>query len=318
MKEQVELSIVTPMYNEAENVRSTVDTIKSTLSGLKDNWELILVNDGSTDKTLQIAQSIEREMPRLCVVSYPKNKGRGYALRRGFAQARGRFIVTIDFDLSYDASYILSIYKALRESDMVDIIVGSPYIRGGNVIGVSRPRILLSKAGNKLLKFTLPKPINTSTGILRGYRRKVINSLELSCDDKSIHLEILSKALALGFTVNEIPATLRRRKKGKSKFAFSQIMSSHLSFVFLEKPILLFGFTGLLLLLMGLAGGLYISYIRFIGALNPGRPLINLVVISVLAGVQLLCFGFISIQIGVLRKEIYRIQRQNKERAKDE
>jgi hypothetical protein len=139
----------------------------------------------------------------------------------------------------------------------------------------------------------------------------VLDGLELESKGKEIHLEILSKALALGYRVLEIPAVLRGRKKGRSKFRFRGTAVSHLLFSFNERPILIFGTLGMLLLAGGVAGGVYVSILRFQGLLNPGRPLITLVVILMLAGLQILSFGFIALQIGALRREILKIQREN-------
>jgi hypothetical protein len=159
----------------------------------------------------------------------------------------------------------------------------------------------------------MPNRIYTSTGIFRAYRRKVLDSLELESDGKEIHLEILSKALALGYRVKEHPAILSSRKRGKSKFKFRKTAVSHLIFSVFEKPMIIFGFIGLLTLAIGLLFGLYIAYLRFSGGLTPGRPLITFAILLILGGIQILSFGFIAIQIVSLRREILRIQKENLE-----
>jgi hypothetical protein len=163
----------------------------------------------------------------------------------------------------------------------------------------------------------MPNRIYTSTGIFRAYRKKVLDSLELESDGKEIHLEILSKALALGYRVKEIPATLNNRKRGKSKFKLKKTAISHLVFSVFEKPMIIFGFIGLLTLSIGLLIGLYIAYLRFSGDLTPGRPLITFALLLILGGIQILSFGFVAIQIVTLRKEILRIQKGNLELRKE-
>jgi len=307
----VELTILSPMYNEASNLENTVARIRETLSDFDKPWELLLVDDGSTDDTLLAARELEKKIDNLRVVSYPVNRGRGRALRTGFRYARGRYVVTIDFDLSYSPDHILKIYEELTDPrQMNDVVLGSAYMEGGRVIGVKPFRLLVSKLGNKILEYTFPQPFKTSTCILRGYRREVIQALDLSSEGKEIHLEILSKACALGFVLKEIPATLTSRKKGMSKFGFRKTSITHLIFSVFERPILLFGAAGLILISSGLLIGFYIIWLRYAGTLNPTRPLIPLMIILLIMGSQFFCFAFIASQNNYLRNQVYRLQRQ--------
>ena len=307
----VELTVIAPMYNEAQNIVTTATKIQESLANFDKSWELILVDDGSDDDSLASARELETEVPNLRVLSYPINCGRGKALRTGFEHARGRYVVTIDFDLSYSPDHILRIYEELTDPDqMNDVVLGSAFMKGGQIVGVSPLRLLISKMGNKILQYTFPLPFKTSTCILRGYKKGVLDALEIESDGKEIHLEVLSKVCALGFMVKEIPATLHSRKRGKSKFKFRKTSISHLLFSLFEKPILVFGAIGLLLTLFGFLIGLYIIYLRYLGALNPVRPLIPLLIILLIMGSQFFCFAFIASQNNHLRNEIYRLQRQ--------
>ena len=188
-----------------------------------------------------------------------------------------------------------------------------PTCQGVEFQNVPFLRLWISKLGNKILRLAMPNRIYTSTGIFRAYRRKVLDSLELESDGKEIHLEILSKALALGYRVKEMPTILTGRKKGKSKFKFKKTTLSHLVFSVFEKPMIIFGFIGLATLGIGLLIGIYIAYLRFSGELTAGRPLITLALLLILGGIQILSFGFIAIQIVSLRREILRIQKENLE-----
>ena len=150
------------------------------------------------------------------------------------------------------------------------------------------------------------------TQMFRGYRREVIDALELEAERKEIHLEILSKALAAGFRAIEIPAVLKWRASGTSSFKFRRTSVSHLLFSFYEKPSLLFGVIGLTLAFVGLIIGLYIILLWQLRILNPVRPLMTLLLLFVLSGIQLASFGFIGTQIAALRKEIIKVQRENR------
>lgn len=309
----MDLSIVIPMFNEAENVKNTLSRVEESLSTFKGNYEIVAVNDGSTDNTFEILKEIAEKDKRIKVVSYPKNMGRGMALRRGFKESQGEIVVSIDADLSYDPKYILDLIEALEKNSHVDFVLASPYMPGGGVKDVPSLRLWISKLGNKILRFAMPNRIHTSTGIFRAYRRKVLDSIELESDGKEIHLEILSKALALGFRVKEVPAVLTGRKRGASKFKFRKTAISHLVFSVFEKPMIIFGFLGLITLGIGFLVGLYIAYLRFSGSLTPGRPLITFALLLILGGIQILSFGFIALQILTLRKEILRVQKENLE-----
>jgi glycosyltransferase involved in cell wall biosynthesis len=311
MSGEVELTVLAPMYNEAQNVENTVSMIGNALDRFDKRWELLLVNDGSDDETLTIALDLESKTENLRVISYPENCGRGKALRTGFENARGKYVVTIDFDLSYDPSHILRIYDELKdEQQMNDVVLGSAYMDGGRVVGVNPRRLIASKIGNKILEYTFPQSFKTSTCILRGYKKEVLDALELDSDGKEIHLDILSKVCAMGYRVKEIPATLSSRRVGKSKFDFRRTSIKHFLFSIFERPILLFGVVGLSLILAGLVIGLYIAWLRYFGELNPSRPLVPLMIIMLIMGSQFFCFAFVACQNIHLRNELYKLQKQ--------
>ncbi|MBN1754825.1 glycosyltransferase family 2 protein [bacterium] len=305
------LTVLCPLYNEEDNLSDLVDSIKVGLGKLDKSYELLLVNDGSTDNTLDVAKGLALSESNIRIVSYSTNKGRGKALRTGFENARGDIVVSIDADLTYDVSHILRIVEIFENEEATDVVIGSPYMRGGQTIDVPFFRLLISKIGNIILRFAINHGLRTFTGILRGYRKYVLDSLDLNSDGKEIHLEILSKIIALGYNIREMPSTLRGRKTGHSKFKFRLTAFSHLVFTFFERPILLFGIAGLIFLLIGLCGGGYIIFLWASGNLNPERPLMNLTVLLILTGIQILFFGFLATQLVILRSEIYRIQKEN-------
>jgi glycosyltransferase involved in cell wall biosynthesis len=313
----MDLSIVIPMFNEAENVETTLSRIKEALGPFNGTYEIVAVNDGSLDNTFEMLNRLAEKDGKLKIVSYLKNVGRGMALRKGFQNSRGEIVVSIDADLSYSPHYILDFVETLRKEPDIDFVLASPYMPGGGVQNVPIHRLWISKWGNRLLRFTMPNRIYTSTGIFRAYRKKVLDSLELESDGKEIHLEILSKALALGYHAKESPAILTSRKRGKSKFRFRKTAVSHLVFSAFEKPMIIFGFIGLLTLTIGFLIGIYIAYLRFSGDLTPGRPLITFALLLILGGIQILSFGFIAIQIVSVRREILRIQKENLELKKE-
>jgi len=312
MKE-IDLSIIAPMYNEEENIERTVTMIRDAMKDFPGEWEFIMVDDGSTDGTRAAAERAAKDDPHLRVIGYSTNAGRGKALRHGFAAARGKVIATTDFDLSYHPDHILRMYEELVKDPEVDVVLASAYMPGGSVSGVPWFRLFVSKLGNKILRFALGGRFYTITCIVRAYRRDVIRSLELESDGKEIHLEILSKLVALGYNITEIPARLEGRKKGKSKFKFRATTLSHLLFGLFERPMMLFGFLGAFFLLLGFLVGLYLLSVYWQGRLNPWRPLMTVLVVLLLGGVQIFSFGFLAVQILGLRKLLYIVQRENRQ-----
>jgi glycosyltransferase involved in cell wall biosynthesis len=308
----VKLSVVVPLYNEEENVVDTAQRITRVIEPLNISWELILVDDGSTDGTRNLIEALAENQPHVRFISYQPNRGRGRALRTGFATALGKYIISTDADLSYDPAYMPIMIEILDRSE-ADMILASPYMPGGCTQGVPLIRLWISRIGNWILRHSLPAKINTVTCVFRAYRREVLNLMELESDGKEIHLEILSKALAVGWEIKEIPAVLTNRKRGESTFRFRRTAFSHLVFSFLEKPILLFGLMGLIMTLFGVAVGIYLFTLYLQGNLNPSRPFMSLMALFILAGLFMFSFGLLALKISHLRKDIYRIQKENLE-----
>jgi dolichol-phosphate mannosyltransferase len=307
------VSLILPMFNEGPNVDETLQRVLALEEKLGGPLEVIPVNDGSTDDTLERLKAFAKKEKRVRPTGYPKNRGRGKALRTGFAVARGEYIVSLDADLSYDPAQIPELVALLEKEPDLDAVLPSAYMPGGGTEGVAPMRLAISKAGNKFLSFFWPQTVYTSTCIFRAYRGSSLRRLDLESDGKEIHLEILSKAFALGYRMREVPSVLRSRKKGTSKFRFRRTAFTHLLFSLLEKPGFLFGFGGALLLVLGIAACAYLVYLWQTVGVNPERPLFTIMTVLVLGGMQLFSFGVLSLLIVNLRREIYRTQRENLE-----
>jgi glycosyltransferase involved in cell wall biosynthesis len=188
----LDFSIVIPVYNEAGIIESTLRELESYLLGYagRHSWEIIVINDGSEDDTLNRLMALGGEMENLLVVDLGCHKGRGMALRQGIGQARGEIIVSIDADLSYAPYHIERMIETMRKNK-ADLVLASAYSPGGTVEHVPFKRLFLSRWGNKLLSLMFGGKISTFTCLVRAYRRDFINRLDLHSDDKEIHLEIL-------------------------------------------------------------------------------------------------------------------------------
>ncbi len=298
------------MYNEVENVEALVKAVNESMAGVPD-WEFIPANDGSSDHTLVKLTAAAKRQPNIKIVSYDGNRGQGYAMRQAFAVATGDIFVTLDADLSYEPRDSRKLIKVLEENTQIDIASGSPYMPGGGTEGVPPFRLTLSRGANRLLGWALPGRLKTVTGMLRAYRRELIDVLDLAADGKEIHFEILSKALAIGAKVEEVPSVLRGRRGGRSSVRVWTAIFSHLFFSFFERPAIFFEIIGLILLGLGSLSGGYIIWLWRHAELDPTRPIMILMAILVILGVIVLCFSFIASQIVQIRQEIYRVQKEN-------
>lgn len=314
----IEVSVVIPMFNEVENAEDTLTAVARVLSDAGWEYQLIPVDDGSQDGTGEVLRRLADGDPRITPVVYAVNRGRGYALRRGFSAAGGRFIASLDADLSYEPQTAVRMVRTLLEQPEADLVLASPYMPGGAVDGVPFVRLALSRAGNVVLRRALPQPVHTSTGIVRAYRREVLDALDLESDGKEIHLEILSEAMTLGYRVVEIPATLATRRKGKSKFRPKATMASHLAFSLLERSAWVFAVGGLALMAISAIIGAYLLAVFFTGMLNPERPLMTVMMLLFLGGAVGLSFSLMSLQLAELRRNVVRLQAEVKRLRADQ
>ena len=318
----MKISVIAPMFNEEENLQNTYSKIE--IEFLKNNitnYEIIFVNDGSTDNTLLKAKELEKNESQLKVIGYDINQGRGKALRTGFDFATGDIICTIDFDLSYHESHITRMIRELEENPITDVVLASCYMPGGNVIGIPKFRLFISKTANILYRFAFSPKIYTSTCVVRAYRKSTIKYLELESNDKEIHLEIISKLLSNGFKIKEIPGTLTRRiepsnSPKRKTFKFRRHSLSHILYFIQEKPFTLFGLIGFILCILSFLSSLILIYSRFSGDIEFNNTIVsrimspNLIIILFLSGLQMIGLGFLGIQNNFLKKELFKVQRQ--------
>ena len=316
-KDNIELSVIAPVYNEELIIHESVQKLREALADFDVCWELILVDDGSTDNTYNLLCEATKGDERITILHYGENRGRGYALRTGLNRSCGEYVVTTEADLNYGQDIISRLWNALQETQ-ADVVIASPYMRGGKLENVPWKRALLSRIGNRILRMAVPTNISTVSGMVRGYKGKLIRSIPLEEDGKELHLEIVSKACMLGARFSEIPAILRWKPpekgqpKRKSKFKAGKLIRSHLLFSFNEAPVFFFGTLGVIACLIGLACGAYLSWIYFIkGQIIGDRvALILTTIFLTLAGFSTFLFCFLSYQIKDLKKEIFKLRQK--------
>jgi glycosyltransferase involved in cell wall biosynthesis len=170
-------------------------------------WEMIIVNDGSRDQTHTKALEFARSRDNISVLHHRTNFGLGQALRYGFKNCKGDYIVVVDLDLSYSVDHIGEMLDRIVKTQ-ARIVVASPYMRGGSISNVPWLRKTLSIWANRFLSFTDKRSLATLTGMVRVYDAKFLKRLNLRSKGMEINPEIIHKARLLGARVEEIPAHL--------------------------------------------------------------------------------------------------------------
>lgn len=204
------ITVVTPAFNEEAILTENLGRLCDHLDTLRDRyrWELLIINDGSRDRTGPLADAFAATRPGVRVIHHPVNLNLGQGIRTGFAHARGEYIVVLDMDLSYAPDHVERLVDTL-EATKCDISVASPYMKGGKCTAVPAMRLFLSKRANRFLAFFCHHvDLHTITGMVRGYRRSFVEKLSLKSNDIEINTEIIYKAMLLRGRIVEIPAHL--------------------------------------------------------------------------------------------------------------
>ncbi|MBI2101428.1 glycosyltransferase [Candidatus Woesearchaeota archaeon] len=209
-------SIVIPAHNESENLVRLLKSACSALQKTNEKFEIIAVNDNSTDDSLEMLKSLKRQIKEVVIVNRTKNPGVGYAIREGLGNAKGDVIITMDGDLSHDPSEIPKFLGLLNGYDMV---CGSRYIKGGKA-DMALGRVVISGLFNFVFRVLIGLPIRDFTSGYRAYKREVVKKIRLKSKTFGIYIEIPIKAHLAGFRLAEIPISYHKREFGKSNLNY--------------------------------------------------------------------------------------------------
>lgn len=202
----IELSVIIPVLNESRNIGSLLKKIKSFLDKLNITYEIIIVDGGSKDGTVEIAS---RNSDKVII---QKESGFANALREGFKAAQGETLLTLDADFSHLPDFIPRMLERIKESE---IVVASRYTPGGSA-EMTFLRYMLSRLVNLFFQYGLSLPLKDITSGFRAYQRKVIDSIETQAKDFAILPEILIEAYAKGWQIREVPFHYVARRSGRS------------------------------------------------------------------------------------------------------
>lgn len=250
------VSVIVPAYNEEDVVVDTLSRLTEYMTSIEDRyrWEIVVVNDGSTDETGPLADEFAATRPNVRILHHRINFQLGQALRYAFNHTDGDYVAVIDCDLSYAPEHIGRMLYAIEDSG-ARIVIASPYAEGGRTTDVPFGRRVLSRGANRLLSAAAGGGLTTITGMVRVYDGRFLRTLDLKAMDTEINTEIIYKAQILHARIVEIPAHLdwsfqhtEGARRPATNFRVSRGSVSSLFSTFLFRPFLFFVLPGLVLL----------------------------------------------------------------------
>jgi glycosyltransferase involved in cell wall biosynthesis len=285
------ISIVVPVFNESESVEAFFEELLQVLNTLDSQHEVIFVDDGSTDNSLDLLKTIAKKTSHVRVFSFRKNQGKAEALTFGFGKAKGDVIVTLDADLQDKPSQIHLLLEKLNNN--WDVVCGWRKHRKD-----PQSKIISSKIFNFLAAKLWGLTLHDYNCGLKAYTKEAAKSLHLY---GGFHRFIPLLAYQQGFTVTEVSIEHDARKFGKSKYGFSKLwkdLPDIFTMLFLSKysdrPLHFFGFTGGLLFTIGVFILGYLTFLHFQGIAIGRRPLLTFGMLFVLSGLQVFVTGFLA------------------------
>src|SRR5689334_21513877 len=299
----VDVSVLVPAKDEAENLPLFMEQAAAAFQTAPASFEVVVVDDGSSDATWQVLQELASRYAFLRVSRHPRQRGIADALRTGFEQAKGRVLVFYPADLQYKSEDIPRL--------VAPILAGETAIVTGYKQG-KYEKAFVSRIYNGLSRRLFDLPVRDLNSV-KAYRREVMDAIPVRPD---WHRYMIAIAAAQGFTVTEVPVPLYPRHAGRSKFGIARIPVGVLDMLavwfelrFGQKPLLLFGMVGAALFLVGFLVGLIAIGIRIFAGVG-FRPLLNLVETCVIVGSVLLVGGLLGEQIAGQRAEVRELRRE--------
>lgn len=305
-RSEPELSVIVPAYNEVENVGPLLEELAAKLGR---SFEVIIVDDGSTDGTFAAAQKLTAQYPFLSVRRHAANQGKTAAIMTGMETVRGEFVCVLDADLQFRPEDVLAQVAKLHEG--YDLVTGRK-------VGHYEKR-LVSSIYNSMARAMFGLKVR-DINALKTFRRAVLAGEILR---KDWHRYIVPLARSRGFRIAEIPVQLRPRLHGEPKYSgrarilvgFFDLIAVAFQLSFMRKPMLYFGTLGTASLGMGFIVGLVAIVMRLFG--HGFRPMLYLVILLVLAGILFFAAGFLGEALAGVNDRIERLERLVRDTRRD-
>jgi len=310
----MDLSIVIPLFNEEESLPELLSWIERTLASWSGNFEVILIDDGSTDGSWSVIESLIPQHPSITAIRFSKNYGKSQALHAGFARAKGQVVVTMDADLQDSPEEIPGLYKKITHEGF-DLVSGWKRKRFDSFWGKNLPSKLFNWAARKTSGIAL----NDFNCGLKAYRLEAVKAIEVSGE---MHRYIPVLVKNAGFSkIGEQVVQHQSRRYGTTKFGASRFINGFLDLLtiwflsaFGKRPMHLFGAVGVLLFILGFVFSLFLGIDKIWfnpqGRLITQRPEFFIALACMILGTQFFLAGFLGEIIIRQRKTQvhYRIQ----------
>lgn len=289
----MKISVVIPAYNEEENIGYLYDELSGVLSQMGCSYEMLFVDDGSSDKTLKTLKELQKKDSSAIVISFRKNFGQTAAMSAGFDFASGDVIVTMDADLQNDPHDIPRLIETLEEG--FDVVTGWRHDRKDAFVSRKLPSII----ANKIISWTTGVSLHDYGCTLKAFRKEVIKNIRLYGE---MHRFIPAIASGMGISFTEIKVNHRPRRYGTSKYGISRTIRVILDLItvkfllsFATRPIQVFGLLGFVSGSIGFLIALIMTIQRqFFAIPMSDRPLLLLAIMLIFIGIQFVSLGLIA------------------------
>ncbi len=289
----LDISVVVPLYNEEESIPLLYEKLTTSLNEYGRPYEIIIVDDGSTDTSFTLLRNLAREDELLRIIRFRRNFGQTAAFSAGFDHARGDVVITIDADLQNDP---YDIPKLMERVDAgYDIVSGWRKDRQDRFLDRKLPSII----ANRLISNVTDVRLHDYGCSLKAYRREILQDVQLYGE---LHRFIPALASQVGGTVTEVPVNHYARQFGTSKYGISRTIRVMLDLItvwflgsYATRPLHVFGTMGLLSVTLGMLSIFYLIFIKFYYLQDIGtRPLLMFAILLVVVGVQLVTMGLLG------------------------
>lgn len=288
-----DLSVVIPLYNEEESIPELYRALTETLGALPYTYEIIIVDDGSSDNSVALVTELTERDEHIRLIRLRRNFGQTAAFAAGFDYARGDVVITMDADLQNDPADIPKLMAKIDEG--YDIVSGWRKDRQDRFLDRRLPSML----ANRLISNVTETRLHDYGCSLKAYRREVLCEVHLYGE---LHRFIPALAAQVGGSVTEVPVNHRARQFGRSKYGIGRTVRVLLDLItvwflgaYSTRPLQVFGGVGLAFTALGLLLGIYLTALKiFEGQDIGGRPLLLLVALLIMVGVQLVTMGLIA------------------------
>lgn len=287
------ISIIIPFYNEEENIEPLYVQLSSVLSGLNRDFEIVFVDDGSTDDTFRNMLKVREKDNRVKIIKFRKNFGQSAALKAGFDQVKGNVVISMDGDLQNDPTDMPKLIDKIENEDY-DVACGWRADRNDPL-----QKKILSKIANFIRQNITREFIHDSGCTFRAYKNECVKDLELYGE---IHRYIPAMLFWKGYKIGEVKVQHHSRKYGDTKYNWQRLLKGFLDLIVISfwqkyavRPIHVFGGLGMMLSALGIVAGGWMGIQRlFFGDSLADRPMFLLSILMIIIGVQFVVSGIMA------------------------